>query len=132
MPASFFDSNVVLYLASPDTTKADRAENLLREGGAVSVQVLNEVANVTRRKLGFSWPQVITFLAELRALVEVEPLTVETHEGALWLSERYQLSFYHAMIISAALLAGSEILWSENMQHGLTVDGRLTVRNPFL
>lgn len=59
-------------------------------------------------------------------------MTVETHEGALWLSERYQLSFYDASIISAALLAGCETLWSEDMQHGLTVDGRLTVRNPFL
>src|SRR3569833_2760563 len=111
MRANFFDSNVVLYLASPDATKADRAERLLRDGGAVSVQVLNEIANVTRRKLDFSWPQVITFLAELRTLVEVEPLTVETHEGALWLSERYQLSFYVASIISAALLAGCETLW---------------------
>ena len=132
MPANFFDSNVVLYLASSDAGKADQAERLLRKGGAVSVQVLNEIANVTRRKLGFSWPQVITFLAELRTLVEVESVTVETHEGALWLSERYQLSFYDASIISAALLAGCETLWSEDMQHGLTVDGRLTVRNPFL
>lgn len=132
MPGSFFDNNVVLYLASSNVAKAERAEALLRSGGKISVQVLNEVANVACRKLGFSWPQVVTFLAELRSLVAVEPLTVETHEGGLWLSERYRLSFYDALIVSAALIAGCDTLWSEDMQHGLTIDGRLTVRNPFV
>jgi predicted nucleic acid-binding protein len=131
MSASFFDSNIPLYLASSDAAKADRAEALLRDGGTISVQVLNEIANVASRKLGFNWPQVVTFLAELRALVAIVPLTVETHEGALWLSERYRLSFYDASIVSAALIAGCTTLWSEDMQHGLVVDGRLTVRNPF-
>jgi predicted nucleic acid-binding protein len=131
MPGSFFDSNVALYLLSSDAVKADRAEALLRDGGTISVQVLNEIANVGRRKLGLTWPQVVTFLAELRLLVSVVPLTVETHEGGLWLSERYRLSFYDASIVSAALIAGCDTLWSEDMQHGLSIDGRLTVRNPF-
>ncbi len=51
MPASFFDSNVLLYLASADTRKADQAEAVLAEGGATSVQILNEIANVARRKM---------------------------------------------------------------------------------
>ena len=46
MPGSFFDSNVLVYLASGDSSKADRAEAMLRDGGAISVQVLNEIANV--------------------------------------------------------------------------------------
>ncbi|MDB5710805.1 MAG: VapC toxin family domain ribonuclease [Sphingomonas bacterium] len=103
----------------------------MRDGGTISVQVLNEIANVARRKLGLTWPQVVTFLAELRSLVAVVPLTVETHEGALWLSERYRMSFYDASIVSAALIAGCDTLWSEDMQDGLTINGRLTVRNPF-
>jgi predicted nucleic acid-binding protein len=48
---SFFDSNVVLYLLSGDAAKADRAEALLEAGGVISVQVLNEVTSVCRRKL---------------------------------------------------------------------------------
>jgi predicted nucleic acid-binding protein len=47
----FLDTNVILYLLSEDTTKADRAEALLAQGGTVSVQVLNEAANVMTRKL---------------------------------------------------------------------------------
>ena len=47
----FFDTNVLLYLLSADTAKADRAEAALSGGGVVSVQVLNEFASVTSRKL---------------------------------------------------------------------------------
>jgi predicted nucleic acid-binding protein len=48
---NFFDTNVLLYLLSKDTAKADRAEVLLASGGVVSVQVLNEFASVASRKL---------------------------------------------------------------------------------
>ena len=54
MPASFFDTNVLVYLASGDTAKADRAEAAVADGGAISVQVLNELANVARRKMRIS------------------------------------------------------------------------------
>ncbi len=33
MPGSFFDTNVLLYLASGDAVKADRAEQLVAGGG---------------------------------------------------------------------------------------------------
>ena len=51
MPGSFFDTNVLVYLASGDVAKADRAEATLAKGGSISVQVLNELANVARRKM---------------------------------------------------------------------------------
>ena len=41
MSGSFLDTNVLLYLVSDDTAKADRAEALVALGGTVSVQVLN-------------------------------------------------------------------------------------------
>jgi len=46
----FFDTNVVLYLISGDSIKADRAEELIGAGGVISVQVLNEFASVASRK----------------------------------------------------------------------------------
>src|SRR5262249_47187570 len=131
MPGSFFDTNVLLYLASGDATKADRAEQLIREGGRVSVQVLNEVANVARRKMGLSWPETHAFLSMMRGLLPVEPITVEIHESGLALAERCGLSIYDAMIAGAALQAGCDKLWSEDMQHGMVFDDRLRVINPF-
>ncbi len=131
MAGSFFDTNVVLYLASGDAGKADRAEQVLSGGGAISVQVLNETANVARRKLGMSWAETREFLSGLRALVSVRSLTVETHETGLLLAERYGLAIYDAMIAAAALVSDCDTLWSEDMHHGLLIEGRLRILNPF-
>ena len=89
MPGSFLDSNVLLYIASGDRAKADRAEQLIGAGGTISVQVLNEVANVTRRKMGMSWTETRALLSMIRGLVPVQPLAIEIHEIGLRLAERY-------------------------------------------
>ncbi|WP_438393411.1 PIN domain-containing protein [Caballeronia sp. DA-9] len=131
MTKVFLDSNIVLYLLSSDTTKANRAEGLVAEGGFISVQVLNEVANVTRRKLSMSWDETNDVLDAIRAACITEPLTVEAHDFGRRISERYGLSVYDSMIVAAALLAGCTVLYSEDMQHGLVVDGTLRIVNPF-
>lgn len=131
MPGSFFDTNVLLYIASGDTVKADRAEAAVAGGGAISVQVLNELTNVARRKMQMSWADTHAFLDMLRSLLTVYPLTVETHETGLGLAERYGLSTYDAMIAASALHAGCDTLWSEDMQHGMALGEGLRIVNPF-
>ncbi|HLW91516.1 MAG TPA: PIN domain-containing protein [Roseiarcus sp.] len=131
MPASFFDTNVLVYIASGDAAKADRAERIVAAGGAISVQVLNELANVARRKMKMSWADANAFLTTLRGLLTVHPLTLETHEKGLELAERYRLSTYDAMIAASALHAGCDTLWSEDMRHGMTIERGLRVVNPF-
>jgi predicted nucleic acid-binding protein len=131
MPASFFDTNVIIYIASGDTAKADRAEAAIAAGGAISVQVLNELTNVARRKMHMSWTETRAFLNMLRALLTVHPLTVESHETGLELAERYGFSTYDAMIAASALHAGCDTLWSEDLQHGMELDEGLRIVNPF-
>lgn len=131
MPGNAFDSNVLLYLVAVDDDKAERARKIVSAGGTISVQALNEVAAVGRRKLKMPWPEINALLAELKSELTIVPLDVETHENACRLAERYKLSFYDAAIVAAALLAGCDTLWSEDMHDGLVVDGRLTIRNPF-
>ena len=131
MPASFFDANVLMYLASADSAKADRAEAVLRDGGAISVQMLNEIANVARRKMRMSWHETRGLLSSLRGLLAVHPVTVETHELGLALAERYSLAIYDALIAASALLAECDRLWSEDMQDGMAIDKRLRIVNPF-
>ena len=58
MPGSFFDSNVILYLVSSDSVKVSRVEQLLAQRGSISVQVLNESANVLRRRREIPWPNL--------------------------------------------------------------------------
>ena len=127
----FFDTNVVLYLLSADPAKADRAEELLAIGGTISVQVLNEFVAVASRKLHMSWIEIREVLAQVRAVCAVEPVTIETHERALRLAERYGISIYDALIVSAALLANCKTLYSEDMQDGQVIERQLTIRNPF-
>ena len=131
MPGSFFDTNVLIYIASSDPMKADRAEAIVGGGGAISVQILNELANVARRKMRMSWQDTHAFLSLLRGLLNVHSNAVETHETGLALAERYNLSIYDAMIAASALDADCDTLWSEDMQHGMTFDGQLRIINPF-
>jgi len=131
MPGSFFDTNVLVYIASSDAAKADRAEAIVAAGGAISTQVLNELANVARRKMRLSWAETRAFLDSLRALLTVHPLTVDVHETGLDLAARYGFGVYDAMIAAAALHAGCDTLWSEDMQHGMALDEGLRIVNPF-
>jgi predicted nucleic acid-binding protein len=131
MPASFLDTNVLVYVASSDAVKAEQAETIIAGGGAISVQVLNELTNIARRKMRMSWSEIHRLLSTLRSLLTVYPITLETHEAGLELAERYGLSTYDAMIVASALGAGCETLWSEDMQYGMVIDERLRIANPF-
>ena len=131
MPANFFDTDVLVYIASDDATKADRAEAAVAAGGAISVQVLNELANVARRKMQMSWTDTHAFLNMLRGLLTVHPFTLEMHETGLELAQRYGFSTYDAMIAASALHAGCDTLWSEDMQHGMALEEGLRIVNPF-
>ena len=130
MAKPFIDSNVVLYLFSSDTVKADRAESLLQSGGLISVQVLNEVASVCLRKLKMTWEDIDTVLETLKFTCEVLPVTLATHEKAVGLAERFQISFYDANIAATAILCGADTLFSEDMQNGMSMES-VTVVNPF-
>lgn len=128
----FLDTNVLVYAALSDDPRRPAAERLLMAGGTISVQVLNEFVNVARRKLGWSWPDIETMLALVRSRSRrVLDLSVATHEAAIALARDHRLSFYDALIIAAALEAGCDTLYSEDMQHGREFGG-LTIINPFV
>ncbi len=131
MPASFLDTNVLLSIASGDLAKADGAEAAVAAGGAISVQVLNELTNVARRKMRMSWADTNAFLGMLRGVLTVHPLTVETHETGLVLAERYGFSVYDAVTVASALHAGCDTLLSEDMQDGMALEEGIRIINPF-
>lgn len=132
MTGSFCDTNVLLYLIGNDPLKAVVAERVLRERPTISVQVLNEFANVARRKSLRTWPEILEILEIIgRTTATVRPVTVETHRLGLDLVARHQFSIYDAMLVAAALEAGCHTLHSEDMHDGLLVAGRLRIVNPF-
>ena len=128
----FFDTNVLLYLLSGDIIKADRAETIISTGGVISVQVLNEFASVALRKLQMSFPEIREILQTIRVPCNIQPLTIETHELGLDITERYGFSLYDSMIVSAALQSECTVLYSEDLQHGQKIETQLVITNPFL
>lgn len=131
-PEVFIDTSVLLYLLSADNHKADQAEIILREGDLISVQVLNEMAHVARRKLAMSWLEINEVLALIRSVCPAAPLTIETHDRGMLVAEQYGFSVYDAMIVAAALLGGCRTVYSEDMQDGLLIDHQLRICNPFV
>jgi predicted nucleic acid-binding protein len=131
VPRAFLDTNILVY-AFVEDPRAVVAEALLAQKCDTSVQALNEFANVARRKLRMAWGEVEEALTLLKTLCgTIHPVTLETHTDALRLAQRYGFSLYDALIVAAALRADCDTLYSEDMQDGLAVDGRLTIRNPF-
>lgn len=129
--ACFLDTNVLLYTISEDNAKAQVAEGLLAAGGIVSVQVLNEFADVALRKLGLGPSEVQELLAGVRHFCRVEPLTTDTHELGLAYCDRFGYSVYDCMILAAATLAECSVILTEDMRADQQVTDTLTIRNPF-
>jgi predicted nucleic acid-binding protein len=128
---SFFDTSVLLYLLSSTAEKADRVEEILEASGIISVQVLNEFTAVAYRKLAMPLADIREVLETVRNICRTEPLTVEDHDRAVQIMERYKFSFYDSVIVASALRAGCETLYTEDLQHRQIIDRQLTIINPF-
>jgi predicted nucleic acid-binding protein len=127
----FLDTNVLVYALTSNDPRSARAEELLAEGGIVSVQVLNELASVLRRKQGRDWDEVRETLAVVRTLLDPpRALTLQTHESALGIAQRYGFGFYDSLVVAAAIEARCPILYTEDLQDGQSIDGT-TIRDPF-
>lgn len=129
---AFFDTNVLLYLYSNDTAKADRVEELLADRGTISVQVLNEFASVALRKFHMPLGEVRETLDTIRALCRVESVTAATHDRGLDIHERYGFALYESLLLAAAQLAAVTVFYTEDLQDGQVIDGKLRLVNPFL
>ena len=129
---AFFDTNVLIYIVGQTDERTAAAEAVVAGGGIVSVQVLNELASVARRKLEMTWDEIGEALAAIRVFCPSPvPLTIDTHETGLRIAAKYRFHIYDALVAAAALEAECTILYSEDLQDGQIIDGRLTIRNPF-
>jgi predicted nucleic acid-binding protein len=129
---AFFDTNVLVYVVGHQDDRTASAEALVAGGGVVSVQVLTELAAVARRKLDMTWDEIGEALTAISVLCPSPvPLTVGTHEAGLRIAAQYRFHIYDALVTAAALEAECTTLYSEVLQDGQIIDGRLTIRNPF-
>lgn len=128
--AHFVDTNIVVYAFGPGP-KSEPALAKLGEA-TISVQVLNEFANVCLRKLHYDQSTLDRLISDIRWKAgEIVPVTEETHDLARKIVFRYKLGFYDSTLIASALLADCVTFYSEDMQSGMVIEGLLTIRNPF-
>jgi predicted nucleic acid-binding protein len=139
---AFVDTNVWVYLfvtenPAADTVKSHTARATLETASAagmelvVSVQVLNEFANVLRRKFQFSPAEIRARIEHILDVTEAISLTTNHTLAALDLMEKYRLSWFDALILATALDNNCTIIYSEDLQDGLLLEQRMRVINPF-
>lgn len=134
----FVDTNLWIYLFLKSDYPEDRekrtlVKHLIQDYPTIIVsnQVMNEIANVLLRKYHIEQGRVEDYLRELLNIAECVFLDTRDTFGALHLLENYSLSFFDALIVSSARNATCRMLFSEDMQHGQTIEDTLTIRNPF-
>ena len=138
--AQFYDTNILLYAVSDEESEAPkravaRALVARREFG-LSVQVLQEFyVNVTRSKAVRRNPLMTRAQGQLAVVAlmrkTIAPNTPTILLDALALHQRFALSFWDASIVAAAKSLDASTLYSEDMQHGQSIEG-ITIINPFL
>lgn len=132
----FVDTNVFIYALDAADLKKQQSSRFWRQElwkthqGRISFQVIQEFyVKVVRR-----WPSFRDEArAEARDLLAWRPLAVnaEIVEYGWRLQDRFQLSFWDALIVAAAKASACRYLLTEDLQAGQDLDG-VTVVNPFL
>lgn len=126
----FLDTNILVYLYSGD--ELAKRKTVIKAMGqyecCISTQVMNEFASVFLRKFHTPAMKVLDALNEIIERVTVQPVSENTIRKALQITDRLGFSYYDSAIIAAALESESGFLFSEDMQDGQTIEGRLTIR----
>jgi predicted nucleic acid-binding protein len=130
----FIDSNIVIYAYSgTEKNKQQISRQLIKENYTViSTQVLQEIANTLSRKFKIDYSSIRQILQE--CILDNDILYLNRQDtifNACDIAHQYQFSFYDSLIIAAALETNCRYLYSEDLQQKQTIEGTLTIINPY-
>jgi len=140
MDLYFVDTNIWLYgfiqnQKPEDVAKHSKSLSLLqsldKEKLLISSQVVNEVCRNLIQKASFTEPQIEALIRNFYGDYQVVELNKDILLRASELRQRYALSFWDGLIVGSALSRNASILYSEDMQDGLIVEGQMKIVNPF-
>ena len=126
------DTNILIYLEGNDITKRKIAEILLSYDPVIPAQVISEFINVTQRLRKIPKQQLIAEVSALFRHCSIATLKQSTLDLAKTLIDNYDFQIFDSIIISSALEADCHILYSEDLHHGLLVENRMKIINPFI
>jgi predicted nucleic acid-binding protein len=133
---AFFDTNILVYADdASEPSRQARAIQLITSYQrsrlmVVSLQVLQEYFAAATRKLRLD-PEMAQRKVEVLARSRVVRFTADDVIASIELHRLHRISFWDAMIVHAARLAGVDVLYTEDLQHGAILAG-VRIDNPFL
>ena len=131
----FLDTNVLVYAAAGrlgEEAKQKRALEVLNEPGiGVSAQVLQEFFVTVTRKIAEPLPAATALeWIDLISTFPTLPVDASLVKRAIWISERYRISYWDGAVVGAAEALGASVLYSDDLSHGQHY-GSVEVLNPF-
>ncbi len=130
----FVDTNIWIYahLEQENDPKWQKANALIEMDCryVISTQVLNEYyVAMLKNKVSDAYIQE-NALAMMR-FCDVQLLTLPVIQQAYHIRSHYGFSYWDSLIISGALQANCNLLYSEDMQHKQLIENSLLIVNPF-
>jgi predicted nucleic acid-binding protein len=127
------DTNILIYShAKEDLFKQNIARNLIVQMPVISSQVISEYINVLRRIMPLPKRDLLNLCTQTLENCTVYPVDISIMKMAQQIIQHYDLQIFDSIIVAAAIESECEILYSEDMQHNLEVNGLLKIINPFL
>jgi len=131
----FIDTNILIYAyTEKEIEKQNIALEILysnRKNIVISTQVVNEFSSALIRKYKVKPDILSPRVKEFFTLFNVSLIYYSTIEKAFELIQKYNFSYYDSLIVSSALENECSVLYSEDMHHGLVVENKLKIINPF-
>jgi len=127
------DTNVLLYfldISFPERRKV--AAEIITHKPIFNSQSLSELINVLNRRWKFPKEKILRIVSGFMEECEYIPLTSRMVTTSFELVKKYDFQIFDAFIVTLALEADCDILYSEDMQHKLVVEQKLTIINPFI
>ena len=131
---AFLDTNLIVYLYSEtEINKRDIAYKCLNSNDCIiSTQILNEASNVWTKKYKLRAETVKKYLKNVEKVCdELIIIQNKTIYKALDLNALYGFSYYDCLMLASALESGCDIIFTEDMNDGQEIDGKLKIVNPF-
>ena len=132
----FIDTNIIVHArVRSDVTKHGQAKSIFikheKDNIFISTQVLTETYNALRKNRIDDATRHIT-IETLISKMNILPVTVDTVKQCFEIKNRYMFSYLNSLLLAAALLGNCSTFYSEDMQHGQIISGKVKIINPFL
>jgi predicted nucleic acid-binding protein len=127
------DTNVLIYNHGIDgDAKQLIADSLLDNVPVISTQVISEYLNIIKKISKMNKSDLLRMCAEWLEDCKIQPVSLSTIKLAYHLVQKYDFQLFDSIIVASALEAECDILYSEDMHHGLIVEDKLKILNPFV